>query len=442
MGELCEIAGGRLNLRVHRGQYDAWLSERRIVAMLAGTQGGKTTFGPHWLLREIRRHGPGDYLVVTPTFPLLELKLLPAFRAVFESMFQLGAYAGAPSRRFTFNAAGAARAFGERFAGNEPTRVLFGTAAEPESLESMTARAVWLDEAGQRQFPLAAWEAVRRRVALHAGRILITTSVYSGGWLKAKVFDRWQGGDTEIDVINFASTANPQYPAAEFERAQRDLPPWKFKMQYLGRFERPAGQIYDCFERAIHTAPRFAVPAAWPRHLGIDFGQQNTAATWWAEEPGTRRLYAYRAYHAGGVSVPAHVRALLHGERGLPARCTGGAAAEDDWRREFAAAGLPVREPRIRDVEVGIDRVYGALQRGELVVFDDLSALIEEFQSYSRALDAAGQPTATIEAKHAYHLLDSVRYIIGELRGAPVKARPAGLRDWYAPGGRAGRRIG
>src|SRR5262245_63080665 len=65
----------------HPGQQLAWDSRKRFVLVLAGTQGGKTSFGPLWLNREIQEKGPGDYMVVTPTFPLLNLKALPEFRA-------------------------------------------------------------------------------------------------------------------------------------------------------------------------------------------------------------------------------------------------------------------------------------------------------------------------------------------------------------------------
>ena len=51
--------------------------------MLAGTQSGKTSMAPIWLNREIVRKGPGDYLAVTATYPLLKLKLLPEFVRFF-----------------------------------------------------------------------------------------------------------------------------------------------------------------------------------------------------------------------------------------------------------------------------------------------------------------------------------------------------------------------
>ena len=51
------------------GQIRAGDSLKRFVCVFSGTQGGKTEMGPPWLLREIQLRGPGDYMIVTPTFP-------------------------------------------------------------------------------------------------------------------------------------------------------------------------------------------------------------------------------------------------------------------------------------------------------------------------------------------------------------------------------------
>jgi hypothetical protein len=68
---------GGLRLHFHRGQLRAWDSDKRIVAVIAGNQSGKTTIGPPWLHREMLRRGPGDYLVASPTFKLMALRVLP-----------------------------------------------------------------------------------------------------------------------------------------------------------------------------------------------------------------------------------------------------------------------------------------------------------------------------------------------------------------------------
>lgn len=383
-------------------------SVKRFVLVLAGTQGGKTVTGPPWLSREIACCGPGDYLCVAPSYPLMQKKLLPEFLRLFQIVGRRGEYRSG-DRIFHFH--------------DGATKVFFGHADDPESLESATAKAAWLDEAGQKRFKFGSWEAILRRLAIHRGRCLLTTTPYVLGWLKQQLYDPWLAAGRnhpDIDVVNFDSTANPAFPREEYERARAAMPAWRFNMFYRGLFEKPAGLIYDAFTEA-NKCPRFTVPGDWPRFLGLDFGGVNTAAVFLALDPRStpKKYYAYREYHAGGRTANGHAAELLRGEPGVP-RCVGGSKSEGQWRSEFRAAGLPVREPSVSDVEVGIDRVYGAVKDGSLVLFDDLTGLLDEFGSYSRPVDALGQPQEGIEDKESYHRLDALRYIVGRLRGGGV----------------------
>ncbi|MFW6184449.1 MAG: terminase [Chloroflexota bacterium] len=417
-----EAVDGELRLQFHKHQWQAWDSTKRFVLVLAGTQSGKTSFGPAWLWREIQRRGPGDYLVVTPTFPLLEKKALPEFKRLFESILKLGKYVAGAVKTFTFSKAGEIRTFGEEQ--ETLTQVFFGHAQDPDSLESATAKAAWLDECGQKKFKLDSWQAILRRLSIHMGRVLMTTTPYNLGWLKQKIWDAWRAGDEDIDVIRFRSIDNPAFPREEYERAKRDMQRWKFDMFYNALFTRPAGMIYDCFDEDVHRIPRFAIPDTWRRYLGLDFGGVNTAGVFLAEEPGTRRLYAYREYWAGGRTAKQHAEKLLAGEPMRPLTA-GGSKSEGQWRNEFRAAGLPMYEPPISDVEVGINRVYGAINRGELYVFDDLEHLLDEIGTYARVLDDMSEPTEAIENKNDYHLLDGLRYIISKIRAeAPERPDP------------------
>lgn len=416
---------GALDLNPHPGQWQALNSTARVVAVLAGTQGGKTCMQPVWMFQEMQRRGPGDYLQVTPTYPLLNLKLLPEFSQWFEDWLGLGTYKSA-DRVLEISQRGERRLFGYEPIGVPKTRVIFGYAAEPESLESATAKAAGLDEAGQKRFKLGAYEAILRRLSIHQGRMLITTTPYNLGWMKQLIWDvglngaRGQAGDPEIEVVRFESIMNPAFPPAEFERARNTLPRWKFDLFYRAIFTRPAGMIFDNFDERLHRCPRFAVPDEWERFLGLDFGGVNTAGLFYAQEPGTKRLYLYRAYKAGGRTAAGHVEALLQGEPGVPV-CVGGSKSEGQWRSEFQAAGLPVREPDITDVEVGIDRVYGAHAEGQIIVFDDLHEYLDEKLSYSREVDEAGNVLETIDEKNSFHFMDAERYIVGWLR-EPIPA--------------------
>lgn len=79
-------------------------------------------------------------------------------------------------------------------------------------------------------------------------------------------------------------------------------------------------------------------------------------------------------------------------------------------------AGLPVNAPDVTEVEIGIDRVYGAHKRNEILVFDDLAGYRHQKMTYSRKLDANGEPTREIDRKATFHFLDAERYIISRIR--------------------------
>ena len=178
-GNLYDVVDGRLQLKLHRGQTKAWESDKRFVFVLSGTQAGKTSFGPWWLHREIMNSGGGDYLAVSPTFPLLDKKMLPEFLKVFHHTLRLGRWWAANKTYELFDPStgqGVAR-FHDPMWG----RVMFCSAKNADSLESATAKAAWLDEVGQNDFRVGAWEAVLRRLSINRGRVLGTTTVYNLG---------------------------------------------------------------------------------------------------------------------------------------------------------------------------------------------------------------------------------------------------------------------
>lgn len=387
-----------------------------------------TSWGPWWLLREIYGfedsplggRGPGDYIAATATYDLFKLKMLPAIREVFEGLCGLGRYwPGAkvlelrPNPDVPFRAKRA----------DDPMwgRIILRSAEGRGGLESSTAKGAWLDEAGQDSFRAETWEAVQSRLALAMGRCLLSSTLYNFGWLKTQVHDRWKAGDRDYDVVHFDSVANPRFSRKEWDRAKASMPGWKFAMRYQGRYERPAGMIYDCFEDSYypdgHLVRRFDVPWSWPRHLGLDFGGVHTAGAFFAEDPAAKVLYWYRQYLAGDLTAADHVAALRAGEPADIA-AVGGSWSEGQWRDEFAAGGLYVERPDVSEVEIGISRLYGALKTRKLLIFDDLvggyddptGGSLGELRSYARKLDALGEPTEVILNKSQYHRLDAARY--------------------------------
>jgi hypothetical protein len=403
-----------INMNFHIGQWRAWNSMRRFIGVFAGTQGGKTSWLPWWLHREIKICGPGDYLAVTSTFDLFKLKFLPTIREVFEKVLRIGRY-WSGDRVMEIMDPSTGRFLAKRADDTMYARIILRSAQAGSGLESTTAKAAILDEAGQKEYTEETWEAINRRLALNSGRACIGTTIYNFGWLKEQFYDRWKSGDKDFDVFQFDSTVNPNFPKKEFRRAKKIMPLWRFNMFYRGLFERPAGLIYDSFNEDICKIKRFDIPYDWERYVGLDFGGVNTAATFYAKNPISGQFVLYRQYRAGNRTAKQHVKFMLDGEPSIT-KCVGGSHSEGQWRAEFAAAGLHVKEPDIREVEIGIARVYGAHKQNQILVFEDLDLYLKEKKAYSRKLDAAGQPTEDIEDKNTYHLLDSERYIIGWLK--------------------------
>jgi hypothetical protein len=448
---------GALQLSFHAGQARAWDCESRFIAVLAGTQGGKTSFAPWWLAREIERTadpkgGANDYLAVTSTFKLFQRKFLPLMIETYEEVLGIGRY-WASAGIIEISDPRDGRFWAKKSSDAMFARILLGSAVSPSGLESTTAKAALLDEAGQPEYTLRAWEAIRRRLSLARGRALLPTTVYDLGWLKESVYDRAkrvdtpqeQPGDKEFAVIHFDSIENPAFPLEEFEAARASMPEWRFNMMYRGMFTRPAGQIYDCFidediSQGGHRLRPYTLPREEMRIAGADFGVVNTCFGFYSveeDEDGypTGRLIRYRTYHGGGHDATGHVKNVLGIEPNL-ALVVGGAASEDQWRQAYLWAGLPIYAPSITDVEVGIDNVYGQTRADNLLVFDTDRVYIEQKKSYSRELDEQGNPTTKIKDKEKYHALDTERYIT-TLFGAQGRLLPFVPRKHLVVGGDA-----
>ncbi len=416
MSELYRVItrGGKRGFELHQhpGQLRAWDSERRFVFVIAGTQSGKTSWGPFWLRREIDKRGPGDFLAVTATYDLFKLKMLPEMQRVFCDLMQWGRY-------------GASERVIESY--DKRSRIILRSADAEGGLESATAKAAWTDECGQDRFRLESWEAVQRRLSLAEGRNLGTTTPFNLGWLKMQVYDRWRAGDPDYDVIQFESIMNPVFPLAEYERAKRTLPDWKFQMMYRGNFSRPAGLIYEDFTDDLVVKP-FAIPVEWPRYVGIDFGAVHTATIWTAHDVEHAAYYMYRETLEGGKSTDEHVKAALYraaGERVMG--WYGGSKSESQQRMDWATAGIVASEPPVADVEAQIDRVIKLFKMKQLFVFRDCAGLRDELGTYSREVDAMGQSTEKIKDKESFHRLDALRYLVAGVVGA---WHGIGIWDW------------
>lgn len=429
------LPDGGLRLDFHQGQWDAWDAITRFIFILAGTQGGKTSFLPHWLHREIygiNGRGSGDYLAVTATFDLFKLKFLPTMRELFEGVTKDGRYwAGDriielrdPTPHSRINPRGGT--FWARRA-NDPMwgRIILRSAEAGSGLESTTAKAAVLDECGMDHYTAETWKAVLRRCALNRARVLGATTLYVvWNWLRTIYEAVTKGERHDTTVVQFDSTINPDFPMEEFLLAEGETSQADFAMKYKGQYGRPSGLIYDVFNpetqiiKPFNTSPSttfFEISG------GMDYGGVNTVCLRVAYDEETRTYYVTDEYKRGGKTAAQHASFLSHwGAK----QWRGGAPSEGQWRREFRQAGLNVAKPRVSDLWVGINSLYAIMKQNRLFVFDRCQGLIGELASYSRPMDPkTGEPIQdAIVNKSTYHHLDALRYDV-----ATKKRRLQGL---------------
>jgi hypothetical protein len=410
--------------------------------MIAGTQSGKTSFGPWWLKREMNNCGPGDYLVVTSSFDLLKLKLLPELLKIYVHVLGVGRY-WTGDKVIEIRNPDTGEFEAETSSDPMYSRIILRSASAAGGLESSTAKACWADEAGQDEFPLAAYEAIMRRLSLSMGRMLITTTPYNLGWLKQHIYDKWQNGNPTIDVIQYASTLNPNFPQEEFEAARERLPGWKFRMFYMGLFERPAGLIYSDFvdaprEKGGHKVEPFEIPHEWTHYVGIDPGAPNMASWWMAHDNVHDVYYVYRVTMEGKKSTREHATdfTTYAKQRGYNVVLwIVGAKSEEQQRLDFQEHISNATAPPIHDVEAGIDRIISLLRQHRIFFFEDdgdngMNGLFDEVATYSRALDDNGDATEKIKNKDKYHRLDAGRYCVA---GTGAAYEDAGVINYQQP---------
>jgi len=385
---------------LHEGQQRVHDADTKVVVALAGTGGGKTSYAPRWCERERDAGTNRDGLVIAP-YKILKRVTMPSFLTHFAGQ---GAWESKVDGIWRFHDGG---------------YVYFASADTPESIEGAHVSWAWLDECGQRQFPVEAWEAVQRRVRYHAGRILGTTTPYVIGWLKA-LHDDWRGGyRDDVGFVTFPSTANPGFPEDEFERARRTLPAWQFRMFYLAEWDRPAGLVYaDVSDES--WLPELPTDAShWDWYAGLDFGYNNPTAVVYAVLSPDDVLYVADEYYESGRTDAENARLATRPAK--LARAWGDPSAPEAIE-EFKQHHWPIMSCARHDPKAGIVEVLERIKTGRLrFVRGRLSELPREMDSY---VWDDKRPDVVVKAND--HACDALRYLCWMVQGAHrLSAQPA-----------------
>lgn len=255
----------------------------------------------------------------------------------------------------------------------------------------------------------------------------------------AKLFKQAQADTTgRWETFHFTSHANPHLSEVALAEMILDMSRESHRREIEAEDDdiSPNRLIYRAFNEVSQKIQPFEIPAMWPRYVGHDFGSANPAALFFAQDPATGYFYAYHEYLPGvGLSTYQHVQAFKELTKGLPVlKRAGGSHQEDEIRQGYTAQGWPIQEPKVRDVNAGIDRVRAMMEKNQVFVFNTLHRFTEELMTYLWKVDADGRITDDIYNKSAFHLSDAMRYILSDFTPERVigrgKGQPVSIPSW------------
>lgn len=182
-------------------QARVFTSTKRIIIVIAGVQGGKTTSGIYWSQLQIQNNPDKNGLICGLSHDQLSNVIIEKFFSTFPF-------------------------YKKHFVKKEKTlylptggKVFFRPLEDPKYVEGITASWAWIDEGDLVSYK--AYLVVRGRLGSTGGRLLITSSLADGGWLGGYAEKMSEAQD--IDVISWRSVDNPSFSKEEWEALKKRL---------------------------------------------------------------------------------------------------------------------------------------------------------------------------------------------------------------------------
>jgi phage terminase large subunit len=394
------------DFKPHKGQATVLASARRFVATISGVQGGKTTVGAIWLLREIYRDYQagikGDYCIAAPTNKVLQQSTLVKFREYFPSDW--GVYREQK------------QVFELKWGGT----IFVRSAEDPNLLEGMTLRAAWLDEAGQMK--ASVWTIMQARVAIASktgsGRILMTSTPYAQNWYYRDIFKKcaWLNGkeqrgpaiNPDLEIVTWGSSDNPYFPIEEMERAKSSMSQALFERRYTGAFTQLEGLVYP-FDPQIHVVEPFTIPDNWQKFGGQDFGMSDpTVVLAITEDPTTHVYYVFDEFYKSNSQIKESVQFIQW--MGLQRVLADPSEAQmiNELRTQYH---LGMVQPADNDLDVGIQRVTKLLNEGRLKFFARKTRnAVDEIEAYHYPAPDPDKVRPDKPVDKDNHAMDALRY--------------------------------
>lgn len=388
-----------LEIILHDHQLKAYQSDKRIVALISGIQGGKTFIGSLWMARMCTLYdAPGNnFIVAAPNFKLLEKGALPNFLRVMEGS---GGELNRGRMYYTLPGGGT---------------VWFASMMDDDSVEGMTnVMAIWVDEAGLLRY--LSWVNIIGRSSFKRCQIFLSTTPYSLNWLYSDVYQPWKlGKRDDIEVVQFRSADNPHFPKEEFEMQKRLLDPRDFARKYCGTFTKMAGLVYPDVDVDNEIEPFKINSKEYYISAGVDLGYTDEFAV---------AIIAIRydgkyTYQIGEIYQkfvdPVQKTAILKGlHKQYSIEAFWCDSADPAMIAMFAGAGLPAYAVKKGpdSIKHGIGLVNTLIRTKAYKMFKGLCTYTkDEFEVYHYPEDADSELIPNpVDFKN--HLMDAIRYCI------------------------------
>lgn len=381
-----------IDLTINPKQYQAFISDKKIIMFVGGIQSGKTTLGATWMLYKLMQSTKDDNFIITaPTYKTLQQSTLPKFRA-FTSGYGNLRKVDAEFKFFT------------------GATVYIRTGTEPESIEGITnVRGIWGDEIGL--LSKYYFENMMGRSAFKKAQILGTTTPYARNWLFELHVEWINKKRDDVAFIKCKSTDNPLFPKEEYERQKRILDPRRFKMKYEGEFGEMIGLVYEELNLTLSKP----LPNGTKYYGGVDWGYNDPFALVVRAVTPEGIHYRVAEYYKRGLII-SEVIEILKARKSLynieMFFCDPSQPAHIEAMNREGLNAVKADN----NIRKGIDLHYSLIKQKQFFIFEDTNPIgIDEYRMYhypqekELGLDKDSKDHLPVDSDN--HGIDADRYI-------------------------------
>lgn len=384
---------------------------------------GKSFYGAFWLGLRAIKYPDKNHLLLFPTYKLGQQSTLPKF-------FELW-----PHFTETYRKQDGVIEL------PEGGKIFIRSAERPYSLEGMTVKSAWLDEAGQMQ--RLVWVVVQARLAIEHGEAVLTSTPYSSNWFDHEFYRLAEGGNKDYFCVQYSSADSPYFPPEEQERMRKILTEEEYDMRYRGLFRKYAGLVYRDFDRNTHVISEdkfweMRKTGDWRLFRSIDWGYNDPFAAIWVAVDKDKNFYIYAEHYQAMKPTDYHVETINRMSEGEKYEFTIGDSANPQMLEDFRRKGFSIvgsmKGNMANAEQSGISLVRDHLRlqsngKPRLFVIDTCVNTIDEFESYRypEPRDEKNQDQRPLDFNN--HIMDCTRYLIHKYYAPTVKKE----KEWNVP---------